>query len=599
MRRITAYPSVGEWVRDARAWLQMQRLTYPAGALNGLVRFTENHDTIRSSDFFGVGPSQALTALCVFAQGTPMIYQDQEIGFGEDLKEWLNRRSRCPELSHGDADYEAVRCSAPEVLVVLRRADSGAAVVAVNFAPREVEARLSWPREVGARFPLARLAGSGELVSSRECSATVRLPAYRPAVILLRNAKTDAADERKPEASTDGGLILAPGAAPVGEGVTEYRLRLAPAGWWFVNTGEGLLFDRFVDRHTAEPAARYQRLWRPLEAGLWDGPGDPAMGVIAADGRGVVLSDIAVDALAEARIEDPSGRGEQVELVLRSQGDVRPFEVTEVADGWAAVKSFARGRPPEAGLVSVGPLQVALENEHYRVTLSRRRGGLISHLWVRRGGAMTEIPVLSADVYTDWGLCERGVYVSAGADATPRLQVARSGDGTEVTFRGLLQTPPWNGVQRGFPAQPPARYRITYRIDRSPALHVTFGLTPETDHGETQAFFAYVLSLGGVTDWFARTGSGLITGRPGRRTGERVFETKRTGLAADEPEMGIRTARGEIAVRPMKAGGLPQNAFLVDNGIGRLALYLAMLDGGKVALPAGVERTTSVNLVLR
>ena len=63
--------------------------------------------------------------------------------------------------------------------------------------------------------------------------------------------------------------------------------------------------------------------------------------------------------------------------------------------------------------------------------------------------------------------------------------------------------------------------------------------------------------------------------------------------------MGIRTARGEIAVRPMKAGGLPQNAFLVDNGTGRLALYLAMLDGGKVALPAGVERTTSVDLVFR
>jgi len=633
MRRLVAYPSTEEWIRDTRAWLQMERLTYPQAALGGLVRFTENHDTVRSDEYFGMGPAQALTALCIFAQGTPMVYQDQEIGFGASLKQWLNLRQQHAELYRGDADYEAIRCSSPGILAFVRQGESGAAVVAISFMPGEEKARLEWPPALGARFPFAHLADSNELLARRRCAASVTVPAYQPVVILLR--PEEMASRRQPQARpyAAGPLLLEAKAAPAGADVTEYRLRLARAQWWFVNTCEGLLLDRFADRHTVEPITRYERLWRPLEAGLWDGSGAPAMGIIAAGGRGLVVSDFRFDSLLSARLEEPSNRGEAVAIIARGRGLVlrseaplrrvaswatkpaeqgasllrrvakeRPFTVREVADAWAALRSLGVKRK-HGNLVSVDPLRVTLDNQHYRVILSRRRGGLISNVQLRKGGKSTDVPVLGSDLYTDWGFYERGVRVSADVETTPRLGFSPHGGGVEVTFRGLLRTPSWNGVQRGYPAQPLTQYRITYRADSSPVLRVTFGLTPAEDHSKVEAFFAYLLSFDGVTGWFAETERGHVTGRPGQHPGTRLFETRLTKLAAQRPQIGFQVHGREATIRPIacpakEADGLPQNVFFLDQGDNRLALFVAMLDGGAITLPAGVERTVSLDLIL-
>jgi len=641
MRRLIIYPSTEEWVRDARAWLQMERLTYPRRALRGLVRFTENHDTVRADECFGVGPSRALTALCIFAQGTPMIYQDQEIGFGESLGRWLNLRQLHAELHSGEADYEAIKCADSGVLAFLRRGETGAAVVAVNFTPRRVEATLTWPRELAARFPYAYRVEGGLVVRGgskvarsidrhgdpKGLAARVTIPAYRPVVILLRDAEMPSpqavagtvpiecsarsgawADKRTVPSVAEDTQVLS-------DGATQRRLRLAPASHWFVNTCEGLLLDRFVDRHTPEPAARFARLWRPLEAGLWDGPGNPAIGVIAADGRALIVSDFRLDSLVSARLEDPSSRGESPEIVVTSRGDERPFVVRQAADGWAAVRQLdspvGRGRPaPPAhrrraageAILSVDPLRIVLQNPHYRITISRRRGGLVSSMGLRRGAKVLQVPIRGSDLYTDWGIYEAGTRVSADVECTPRLEITRDGDAAEVTVRGVLCTASWNGVQHGFPAQPVTRYRITYRADqpqaahRPPVLRVTFGLTPESNRPDTKAFFAYVLQFGDVTGWFAETQQGRVSGKPGECAGERAFEAARTPLAAARPEMGINTADARIVIRPLQSDGLPQNVFLLDQGGDRLALFVAMLNGDAVALPAGVERAASFDI---
>ena len=667
MRRLVTYPSTEEWIRDARAWLQMERLTYPQLALPGLVRFLENHDTVRSDELFGVGPAQALTALCIFAQGTPMIYQDQEIGFGVRLKQWMDLRQTCAELHSGDADYEAVRCSSPGVLAFLRRGNSRAAVVAINFTSNVARARLEWPAELGSRFPFAYNGASGNLVSRNGASATVAIPPYEPVVLLLRARAAGASGRggsraaqthpRSPVAhtgtqptATAGPLLVRQDRQASADGTTERRVRLAPAKYWFVNTSEGLLLDEFVDRHTVEAITRYERLWRPLEAGLWDGPGAPAMGVIAADGRGVISSDFRLDLLTSPRVEDSSDHGSAVEIIVRARGKERPFVVREVVDGWAAVRALrlavgrgyqapfgrpigafsarrgaplrapqsgraaAEGRPygmqrdsckaptspfPENPLLSIDPIRVVLQNDHYRVVLSRRRGGLISGLGARSGAALTDVPVLGSDVYTDWGLYEGGAYVGAQWEATPRLEITHSADTVEVTFRGLLRTASWNGVQRGYPAQPLARYRITYRADASPALRVTFALTPESDRADVKAFFAYLLQFGNVTEWFADTEKGRVSGRPGQHSGNRAFQTVETKLAPERPEMGVRANGSELIVRPVDSGGLPQNVFFLDQGPERLALFVAMLNGDALSLPAGVERAVSFDLTFK
>ncbi|UCH35735.1 MAG: hypothetical protein JSV65_05120 [Armatimonadota bacterium] len=598
MRQLVTYASTEEWIRDARAWLQMERLTYPSGALHGLVRFTENHDTVRSDEFFGVGPGQALTALCVLAQGTPMIYQDQEIGYGARLRDWLDLRQAHAELRIGTADYEAVHCSHPGIMAFLRSAESGAAVVAINLSPRNVEATLEWPRGVSQRFPLAYHGGSGELLASGRPPVRISIPPYQPVVVLLRARRIQASPRGETSDPAAESLLLTEEAVPAGDGTTEYRLRVARARWWFVNTSEGLLLDRFVDRHTAEPITRYERLWRPLEAGLWDGLGDSAIGVIAADGRGLIVSDLGLDALADVRLEDDKHRGDAVRIAIRARGAERRFRVREIEDGWAAVQSLDAYSRHLGEFASIDPLRVTLENDHYRVVLSRRRGGLLTHLALAGGGERVDVPIVGSDVYTDWGLYDSGVYVSANVEPTPRLEVARAGGAVEVTFRGVLRTPSWNAVQRGYPAQPVTRYRITYRIDKSPVLRVTFGLTPETDRSDVTAFFAYLMQFANVESWFAETEQGRLAGEPGPRPGERVFETARVALASRNGTMGMRVGGREVFIRPIETGGLPQNVFFLDQGPERLALFAAMLSGDAVELPAGVERAVSLDFVL-
>jgi hypothetical protein len=72
--------------------------------------------------------------------------------------------------------------------------------------------------------------------------------------------------------------------------------------------------------------------------------------------------------------------------------------------------------------------------------------------------------------------------------------------------------------------------------------------------------------------------------------------------APERPAIGIRVRGREIVIRPLAPGpeagsALAQNVFLVDQGPARLALFVAMLDGDTIALPAGVERSTSFEVI--
>jgi len=596
MRRLAGGMPVAEWVQQARAWLQMQRLTVPPAARGGLVRFVENHDTARALELFGVGPSQALTALCILAQGTPLIYQDQEIGSSEPLGRWLRLRRETEALHAGEADYEAVRCSRPEVMAFLRRAEGEAAIVAVSLLPYDARVTLRWPAEVARAFPHAREAWTGAPLPAGNL-ATISLPAWQPAVIMLSGlGHSERPGGAAPRTSESNGTRATASPAlnrtPIAKG-TEYRLEIGRASAWFVSGADGFLCDSFADRHTAQPSQRFDYLWRPLEMGLWDAPGPRSMGVIDGQGRLVAITEPDLARLDQARIEDPSGCGEQVVLVMRGMGEGEPFQVTIEPDGAAALARMQRRPVPKAAGITMGPLTVQVETEALRLSFLRRRGGLLGRVAVRREGRWHDLPLGEANFYTDWGLYDKGQAVSAALETSPRVETARQGDTLVVTFRGLLRGPSWNGVQRGWPASPPGHYRLTYRVtgDR---LEIETGLTLPTDRPGARAFLAYVLPFTGAQGWLAETPRGLRAGNTNRRRQGRWVESKRLAASA----VGIRLSEGQVVARLPDRAGCPQNVF-VDGEQDHLALYLASLEGVPEDLKAGQEWVSRAALTLR
>ncbi len=601
-REMTYGMSRDAWLPRMRRWLQLSRLTYPRRGLRGLVRFLENHDTVRSAAFFGVGPAQALTALAVFTQGTPMIYQEQEIGYGPALKRWLRLRNLLPELRAGTADYQAVQVDEPGVLAFLREGQRTAAVVAINFTGRPIRARLIWPDGLATRYPVAQSAMTGEVVATDANRCALAIPPYRPVVLGLRT-KPDPALKPKgatpPPASAPESLVMAETRRSTDAGGTEFRIRCRPVAKWFVATGEGVLLDAFVDPHRPGRLPTREPCWQPLTHGLWDTCRFASMGVRSADGRELRLNRIDVPRLIDARIEDDSGVGRNVQMVLVTRdAGAKPYVLADQAGPaeLAPLPSEADNMPG----VDVDAFSVTLSNRHYALTLARRHGGAIANLSL--GGRELPRPgmaYLASEVYTDWGLYRKGRHVGTREEPAPRLALSSTGNGRAVTFTGSLRGHSWNSVQRGWVVQPRTRYRLTYRVDDSPVVRLALGLTSERDRPATSAFFAFRWEIHGVKAWSATWVGGQADGRPGEKNGQRVFQSSQRQSGANGWTLSIQTEAGEIRVRPSRgADRHPANTFLLDGGVGRMHLFVALLNGNPVDLRAGCEHAGSVELVL-
>jgi len=599
-REITREPRTDLWVRRARAWLAAQQLTHSARQQGALVRFLENHDTVAAQDFFGVGPSQALTALCAFVRGTLLLYQEQEIGFAPEVRRWLRLRHDLPELRDGDADYLAVESSNPLVLPILRLTGDRACIVAISFSPYDEACRLTVPGEWARRWPAWQDALTGASIANGE---TIRIPAYQPVVLVGRKQVQAARPTEHRAASETAPLILSRAEDRLNDRTVRHTLTFAPMAEWFVLTSEGLLHDEFVDRHRGtkqgetitEAVSGLGRCWRPLTQGLWDGPGEAALGVTAADGRAVCVRISDRQALRDARLDHASGTGQRPAIILDTAPGSEPFAVEEHGDAAALLKRLGRhARPEGSPSVEIDPLWVRVANRHYQAAFSRRHGGTLFGL--RMPGAEGSPIVGDSEVYTDWGLFDKGLHVATEWDTNPRLTVRRQGETTEITLRGRLRQPSWNGVQTGSVAEPSVAVRLTYVVDASPTIGVTFGATPSTDRPGTSAFLAYRIPFAGVDRWEVRAGDTVARGVPGERAGQRVFQ------AADVPDlssvtMSLRTGRqvvqiGLLAGTPHR----PQNPFLLDGGPGAMQLFVAMLNGAKVDLGAGAELTTSFTI---
>lgn len=602
-REITREPRTERWVAQTRQWLAAQQLTHSPRQQAALVRFLENHDTVAAQEFFGVGPSQALTALCAFLPGVLLLYQEEEIGFAPELRTWLRLRQELPELKRGEADYESVVASDPLVLAFLRFTETEASIVALNFGPADSTGPLDWPEPLAERLPVCQDAITGERI---EKGRPVLIPAYRPRILTLRASSSDSPPD---EGGTAGGvavaktrtgrLVLEQIQTQPDEKTTRHTIRLAPMAQWFVRTGEGFLQDEFVDRHRRTQAGEalaatmppLARCWRPFRGGLWDGPGPASFGFLAADGRAVEFRIDDKQRVRHVQIDDPSALGRELEVAVEVEAGTQPFHLVEHEEGPAFLASLRREPfASTVGPVRVDPLWVTVSNGHYTATLSRRHGGTLFGL-NPAGGEPSRLQ--ASEVYTDWGLFEPGLHVASEWETHPRLEVTPTGGGAEITFRGWLRRPSWNGVQTGYVIEPPVAYRLTYAVDSSPAIRVTLGLSPTTDRPTTKAFFAYRLPFVGVESWEIRGLDPPLWGRPGEKPGQRVFQAGAGEVEMGRVEMVLKIRGGTVRLKSFEGHPiLPQNPFLLDGG-DVFHFFFALLDGGAVALRAHEEWTAS------
>ncbi len=555
MRDMTQRPDLDGWIRDLRVWLEFERRCYPSRAGKGLVRFMELHDTVSAAEYFGVGPSQALMAICTFIQGTPLLQQEQETGFSDDLASWFKLRNQLKCFYAGEADYLAVKCSAPGVFAFLRKSSGQTAVVAVNLTGAPVRGKLAWPADLAASLPIVSdVFGSAALTASTAPgAATVTVPPYRPVVLLLQRRGT------KP---VDGHAALARKQAPAPAPNAEGQVALGEMARWFVETPEGRLDDVFTAQqakvHAGEPVEAIlpvlRRAWTPLTSGLLDGASQAAIGVVGKDG-GQMRWAFDPRTATDVRIADPDADGKAVTLTVKHGSAPAPA----MPDG-----------------VKVTPHFVEVPLGAYRLVLARRHGGVPVALAGRDGRSLIQP---GGDFYTDWGIIPNRVFVSADGNTNPRFTIDSDAEATTVTFRGELRSRAWNGVSTCGIAGPSTACRLTYRCERATGkLTMTLAITPGADLPQASAFLALRLPLPGPAALVRNGQTEPISQTPGQR------------LASGEP---LRLVLPGGTLETPGVGEL-QNSFVIGNPDGSGAVFLCALDGKPIDLKQGREYAASV-----
>ncbi|MBQ7525231.1 MAG: hypothetical protein IJT09_02255 [Abditibacteriota bacterium] len=409
VRDITVVNDLPGMLGNIRDWLEAEKYCYPYKSLGNLVRFLENHDTAAAPRYFGVGLSQALTAMNIFIQGTPLIYQEQETGFADNLRAWIKLRNTIPCLHDGAVRYNGAECSDPMVMCFVRTHRTGAAVVAINFGGEDSTCEISWDVNLAGTFPNAFDGFTKKKLTGPRGWARLTIPAYGPAVVLLTES-TGPADDTVINLPDRHTRLDVPAAAS--EGV----IKVAKASRWFVSTPEGYLEgdfnDMFAETRENEPVTAVLpvlgRAWKPLESGMMDGGDKASVGVIEEGGK-VTRLEFDPRKMKRVEIVDDDCDGKDVTLIAEAKED-------DVPDWTAATEKL-----------TVSDMFVSRETPLGRLDIGRRHGGNVMKL----GGVTGRW-----DVSTDKG----GII---DWQHTPRMSL----EPNSVVFTGPITGASWNGYQ--------------------------------------------------------------------------------------------------------------------------------------------------------
>lgn len=164
------------FVARLRRWLHEQDCAEAEGLLR--LRHIESHDSLRATQWYGVGGARALMALSAWIPGVPLVYQEGEEGHRDAFRRIFAIRKALPELSRGAADYLSVQAP-PTVFACLRTLGAQQSVVLINFGADEIRgvATLPW---TGAAPKAVRDAMTNRATTLRLAGGRLSLPVSLP-----------------------------------------------------------------------------------------------------------------------------------------------------------------------------------------------------------------------------------------------------------------------------------------------------------------------------------------------------------------------------------------------------------------------------------
>lgn len=128
------------FVRDIRRFFHEQQKLSPPGTL--WTHKFQSHDLIDVYARLGTAAGNCAYALTTLCAGLSMIQEEADIGHGDFIAR-LNRLSLLrPELRDGNADFLAVKCSAPEIWSVLRHDGKQCSIGLINFSNRTLTSEI-------------------------------------------------------------------------------------------------------------------------------------------------------------------------------------------------------------------------------------------------------------------------------------------------------------------------------------------------------------------------------------------------------------------------------------------------------------------------
>ena len=329
---------------------------------------------------------------------------------------------------------------------------------------------------------------------------------------------------------------------------------------WFANTAEGLLYDEAVLRHTAKVSGA-GRSWHGNGDTLWGSGPMPLDDLAPWLGA---LNEKTREYLVFSDIRSPLTGVPQREYVTDNlNGDYGLHFVLGWLDNITPV-SMERGKPVEfAYTMQVGrgtiqdiqktrpEVQVSgpvrakifgsryvVENDHYRATIVRSRGGELHEL-VAKGNEAKPI-VTGSSIYTDYGIYkdwkdplgrEQKTKATNTQDVEPEVEISRKPDHVELRFRSFFRHPYGGGRSI---LRPLMEYRVAYLFDASPDITVQCAVRPHFMLTDIRAFLAHTLSLGPMTHWAATGRTGLKQGELGEK-GDRIWQSREDGIREKAP----------------------------------------------------------------
>lgn len=362
------------------------------------------------------------------------------------------------------------------------------------------------------------------------------------------------------------------------------------AARWQVNTAEGLLDDDFVVRHRSGKRGTHGIYWRPQGTDVaWQSqmvPLDTNAPFLRwqRDGSKTWTTFSLADTLA-ARPENVmlldkwAGReGMHVAIAWRDETVASPPGPATQAFRFRISFHERQPRTVEQSrrpALSHASTHWVIENEHYRVLLSRA-GGTIRELWLKQPAQ--RLVLSNADMYSNSGFIPKGhqrarTYLGAKEDGETGIWVWRDGESLRLRFFGQVR-----GGGRFSLSRPPVWFYTDYTFTDAPTFRMSYGVRSDGGLKNSDAFLAFAANAPEVPAFALARGDATLA-RGDMPTRDRVGETK----GKTQPDaVTLLNKDGGVLLRLSE---VMTTTTLCNVFVHGWRLYLAWLDFGEETMP--------------